>query len=157
MTQLSRARMVRNGLMIALFAHYPIRLKNYAALSIGGSLVKIDRVWWIILTAAETKEKKADERPIEDYLGDLIDKYLETYRPILARGKDAGSALWLAETGTPMAECFVREVITETTRATLGVPSIRTCFERRARPRRRFTPETNPISAVRSSITLIMS
>ena len=88
--------MVRDGLMIALLAHYPIRLKNYAALSMGRSLVKIDKVWWIILTAAETKEKRADERPIEEYLGDLIDKYIKTYRPILARGKDPGSALWLA-------------------------------------------------------------
>ena len=120
--KLTRARMVRNGLMIALLAHYPIRLKNYAALSIGRSIVKIDKVWWIILTAAETKEKRADERPIEDYLGDLIDKYLETYRPILARGKEAGSALWLAMDGKAMAECSVREVITGTTRSTLGVP-----------------------------------
>ncbi len=120
--QLTKARMVRDGLMIALLAHYPIRLKNYAALSIGRSLVKIDKVWWIILTAAETKEKKADERPIEGYLGDLIDNYIKTHRPILARGKDPGSALWLAMDGKPMAECYVREVITETSRTTLGVP-----------------------------------
>lgn len=120
--QLTKARMVRDGLMIALLAHYPIRIKNYAALSIGRSLVKIDKVWWIILTAAETKEKKTDERPIEDYLGDMIDKYIKIYRPILARGKDPGSALWLARDGQPMAQCSVGETITETTRATLGVP-----------------------------------
>ena len=88
----------------------------------GRSLVKIDKAWWIKLTAAETKEKRADERPIEEYLGDLIDKYIKMYRPILARGKDPGSALWLAMDGKPMAECYVREVITETTRAALGVP-----------------------------------
>jgi integrase len=122
MSKLSRARIVRNGLMIALLAHYPIRLRNFAALSIGSSLLKIDKVWWIMLTAAETKEKKADERPIEDYLGYLIDKYLETYRPVLSRGKAPGSALWLAMDGKPMAECYVGEVITETTRATLGAP-----------------------------------
>lgn len=122
LTKLTRARMVRNGLMIALLAPYPIRIKNYAALEIGRNLVKIDKIWWIILTAAETKEKRADERPIEDYLGDLIDKYLEAYRPILSRGKNTGSALWLAETGAAMAECSVREAITETTRSTLGVP-----------------------------------
>jgi site-specific recombinase XerD len=120
--RLTRARMVRDGLMIALLAHYPIRLKNYAALSIGRSLIKVDKVWWIKLTAAETKEKKPDERPIEEYLGDLVDKYIKTYRPILAREKDPGSALWLAMDGKPMAECYAREVITETTRATLGVP-----------------------------------
>jgi hypothetical protein len=74
--QLTRARFVRNGLMIALLAHYLIRLKNFAALEIGRSILKIDNVWWIILSASETKEKRADERPIEDYLGDAIDKYL---------------------------------------------------------------------------------
>jgi integrase len=122
MPKLTRARTFRNGLMIALLAHYPIRIKNYAALAIGRSLIKIDKVWWIILTAAETKEKRADERPIEDYLGDMIDKYIETYRPILARGKDVGPALWLAETGEPMAERSAREAIIETARLTLGVP-----------------------------------
>lgn len=122
MTKLTRARLFRNGLMIALLAHYPIRIKNYAALSIGQSLVKIDKVWWIILKPTETKEQKTDERPIEDYLGDLIDKYKAKYRPILARRKEQDSALWLAMDGKPMAECYVREVITETTRATLGIP-----------------------------------
>ena len=119
--RLTRARMVRNGLMLILLAHYPIRLKNFAALEIGRSLVKVDTVWWIILSASETKEKRADERPIEDYVGKAIDKYLHTHRPILARGKDAGSALWLAIEGEAMAECSVREAITETARATLGV------------------------------------
>jgi site-specific recombinase XerD len=114
--------MVRNGLMLILLADRPIRLKNFAGLEIGRSLVKVDKVWWIILSASETKEKRADERPIEDYIGAAIDRYLHTYRPILARGKDAGSALWLSIEGEAMAECSVREVITETARATLGVP-----------------------------------
>ncbi len=120
--KLTRARLVRNGLMLVLLALYPIRLKNFAALAIGRSIVKIDGVWWIVLTAAETKGKRPDEREIEDYVGEAIDKYIETYRPILGRGKEPGSALWLAMTGDPMSECYVREVITETTLSTLGVP-----------------------------------
>jgi hypothetical protein len=35
--KLTRARMFRNGLMIALLAYCPIRLKNFAALEIGRS------------------------------------------------------------------------------------------------------------------------
>jgi integrase len=120
--RLTRARMVRNGLMLILLADRPIRLKNFAALEIGRSLVKVDKVWWIILSASETKEKRADERPIEDYVGAAIDKYLQTCRPILARGKNVGPALWLSIEGEAMAEYSVREVITETARATLGVP-----------------------------------
>jgi hypothetical protein len=34
-TKLARARMVRNGLMVALLACCPVRLKNFAALEIG--------------------------------------------------------------------------------------------------------------------------
>jgi hypothetical protein len=55
--------------------------------------------WWIKLTAAKTKEKRAGERPIEDYLGIRSTKYIESYRPILARGKDPASGLWLAMDG----------------------------------------------------------
>jgi len=113
--------MVRNGLMLALLAQCPIRLKNFAALEIGRSIVKIDDTWWILLMASETKEKRADERPIEDDIGAAIDKYLKFYRPILARGRDSTNALWLAINGEAMAQCSVGEVITETTRSTLGI------------------------------------
>lgn len=122
LTKLTRARMVRNGLMQALEAACPIRRKNFAALEIGRSIIKQDSAWWIILTAAETKEKRADERPIEDYIGKAIDKYLQIYRPILGRCKSTSNALWLAETGKAMSEPYVGEVITETARLTLGVP-----------------------------------
>ena len=57
--KLTRARLVRNGLMLALLALYPIRLKNFAALEIGRSIVKVDGVWWIVLSASETKGKRA--------------------------------------------------------------------------------------------------
>jgi site-specific recombinase XerD len=119
--KLTRARMVRNGLMLTLLAQCPIRLKNFAALKIGGSIVKIDNTWWILLTASETKEKRVDERPIDHDIGDAIDNYLKFYRPILARGGDDTNALWLAINGEAMAQCSVAEVIAETTRSTIGV------------------------------------
>jgi hypothetical protein len=43
--KLTRARMVRNGRMLAVLAQCPIRLKNFAALEIGRSIVKIDDTW----------------------------------------------------------------------------------------------------------------
>jgi len=119
--KLTRARLVRNGLMLVLLAQYPIRLKNFAALELGRSIVKIGETWWILLTAAETKEKRADERPIEDEIGEALDKYLKVYRPILCRGTANTNALWLGIDGTAMAEYSIREMITETTRSVLGV------------------------------------
>ena len=121
-TKLNRARMVRNGLMQAFLAAHPMRRKNFASLEIGRSIVKQNGTWWILLTAAETKEKRADERPIDDYIGKEIDKYLQTYRPILGRGKSVTNALWLAETGEAIKESYIGELITETALLTLGVP-----------------------------------
>jgi integrase len=118
---LTRARMFRNGLMIALLAYCPIRRKNFAALEIGRSFVNIDGIWWIVLTAAETKEKREDERPVPEELTDSIERYLEIYRPILTRSKTGSNALWMARDGKPMSCASVAETITETTRMAVGV------------------------------------
>ena len=119
--KLTRARMFRNGLMVALLAYCPIRLKNYAALEIGRSFVNVDGIWWILLTAAETKEKRPDERPAPEELTPFIERYLDTYRPILARGNTEQDALWLAMDGKPMSYASMGELITETTRMSVGV------------------------------------
>jgi len=75
LTKLARACRIRNGLMVALLAFCPIRRKNFAALEIGRSFVKIRGQWWIVLSATETKEKRADERPINELLTSIIDRY----------------------------------------------------------------------------------
>jgi site-specific recombinase XerD len=119
--KLSQARMFRNGLMIALLAYCPIRLKNFAALEMGKSFVNDDGTWWIVLTAAETKEKREDERPVPEELTASIERYLQIYRPVLARGTAETDALWLAMDGKPMSYASMGELITETTRMTIGV------------------------------------
>jgi site-specific recombinase XerD len=119
--KLTRARMFRNGLMVALLAYCPIRLKNYGALEIGRSFVNVDGTWWIVLTAAETKEKREDERPVPEELTDSIERFLKIHRPVLARGKAGTNALWLAMDGKPMSYASMAELIPETTRMTIGV------------------------------------
>jgi site-specific recombinase XerD len=119
--KLTRARMVRNGLMVAILGYCPIRLKNFADLEIGRSFVNVNGTWWIVLNAAETKEKRPDERPIPEDLTSWIEKYLTVYRPMLARGKAETNALWLAVDGKPMSYASLAELIPETTRMTVGV------------------------------------
>jgi site-specific recombinase XerD len=119
--KLTRARLFRNGLMITLLARCPIRLKNFAALEIGRSFLNVDGTWWIVLTAAETKEKREDERPVPEEFTNSVERYLKFYRPILARGHDAGSALWVAINGKPMSYASMGELITEITKMTLGI------------------------------------
>ena len=119
---LARARQFRNGLMVALQALHPIRLKNFAALEIGRSFKKVNDSWWIVLSASETKEKRADERPVDTGLALWIDRYLKIHRPVLARTDDAPTALWLSSNdGGAMSYSGVERVISATTLATVGI------------------------------------
>ena len=78
---LERALLVRNGLMVALLAPCPIRLKNFAALELGSTFVKIEGAWWVVLR--KTKSGRPDDRPVPTFLAGFIDRYLDVYRPIL--------------------------------------------------------------------------
>jgi integrase len=120
-TKLARAYRVRNGLMVALLAFCPIRRKNFAALEIGRSFVKIRGKWWIVLAASETKEKRADERPVDELLTSVIDRYIGEYRPVLTRD-DPIAALWpSANDGAPITAKAAARVISKTTLSRVGV------------------------------------
>jgi len=122
LTQLARATQVRNGLMVALLALCPIRRKNFASLEIGRSFQKVRGKWWILLSASETKENRPDERPVDELLTPVIDRYLDQHRRVLARTHNQPSALWLSSSnGMPMMGASVRGVISATTLATVGV------------------------------------
>ena len=85
--------------------------------------MKIREKWWIVLSASETKEKRADERPINELLTPVIDRYVGQHRPVLARSDTAASALWLsANDGAPLTDKQVGRVIRRTTLSSVGVP-----------------------------------
>jgi hypothetical protein len=54
-TPMRRAQGVRNGLMIALLALHPLRIKNFATLGIGQSIQKIGGHWWLIIEFKQTR------------------------------------------------------------------------------------------------------
>ena len=134
-SRLKRAMLMRNGLMVALLALCPIRLRNFASLTIGQTFVSRDREWWIVLE--DTKSQRPDHRPVDHLLASYIDAYLSAYRPVLiahsphrvdsalepatALGMEEVCALWLGRHGRPLTYNAVERLITETTRMTLGV------------------------------------
>jgi site-specific recombinase XerD len=122
LSEIARARQVRNGLMVALLALCPIRRKNFTGLEIGRSFQKVRGKWWILLSASETKENRPDERPVDELLTPVIDRYLDQHRRVLARTNNPPSALWLScSNGMAMTGGNVRGVISATTLATVGV------------------------------------
>jgi site-specific recombinase XerD len=121
-TALARARQFRNGLMIALLAFHPVRLKNFAALEIGRTFMMVKNKWWIVLAASDTKEGRPDERHMDDCLTSWIERYLTVHRPVLARDADAPAALWLSSNdGSAMTYNAVEKVISMTTKETVGI------------------------------------
>jgi integrase len=122
MSSLERARQHRNGLMVAMLAYHPIRLKNFAALEIGRSFVKIKGRWWIVLSAAETKEGRPDERPVDSAILPALESYLTVHRAILAREGNQSNGLWLSSRdGKAMSYSAVEITISQTTLMTVGV------------------------------------
>lgn len=118
---LARALQFRDGLMIAVLATSPVRLKNLAALALGCSFRQIKDSWWIVLDAQETKEKRPDERPIPSYLNRWIELYLARYRPMLAGAKPSTPMLWLSRTGPALSYASTQRAIGQATLATMGI------------------------------------
>jgi integrase len=118
---LSRARGVRNGLMIALLALCPIRLKNFAALEIGHTFREVQGRWWIALPSVSTKSRRPDERCVPELLNPHIDIYLRQSRPVLLRSRST-NALWISpDTGGPMTKNNLSTLISRITLEATGV------------------------------------
>jgi integrase len=115
---LKRAHNYRNGLMIALLALCPIRLKNLANLTLEMNFLKIGEHWLISLSADETKENRADRRPIPHFLSGYIERYIAYYRPVFGY---QGLEFWVGRYGKPLGYSAVERWVTETTRVTLGI------------------------------------
>jgi len=117
LTNLARARLMRNGLMISLLARCPSVGKFRRA-----AYRKADSpdrgYWWIVLEAAETKSGRPDERPVPEILTPHIDRWLEFWRPLFLEPADA---FWSSTKGGSLAYTYVGQLITETTLGELGV------------------------------------
>jgi integrase len=118
----ARATGIRNGLLIVLLALHPIRMKNFAGLTIGESFININGRWWIRVTADETKSNRVDQRQVPEFITALVDQYLDTYRTVLNRGNTDERALWISSTtGKRITAKNLGTLISKLTLETIGV------------------------------------
>jgi site-specific recombinase XerD len=120
-----RAVAYRDGLMIALLAHRPIRMRNLAALTLGRHLVEEGHMWWLVIRAEETKTGRPYEAPFPEVLLPNWQRYLDTHRPVLLRGERGcmpapTDAVWVSEVGTQLVIGALARRITQHTRAAFG-------------------------------------
>jgi integrase/recombinase XerD len=127
-TVCARALAHRDGLILALLAARPLRLRNLAGLALDRTLVSRGTQWWIEIPAGETKTKKQPiELPWPAALVGHLETYLAQHRGVLAglrRGstEPLGGALWLSKKGMPMDRSTMYACVTARTRNVLGRP-----------------------------------
>jgi integrase len=121
-TAFARAVGVRNGLLIALLALHPIRVKNFAALTISSTIINIGGRWWLHVPSDDTKSRRVDERQVPAFITDVVNRYVATHRPVLCRGVAEQLALWVSSTtGRRLTTKNLGTLISKITREAIGV------------------------------------
>jgi integrase len=115
------ATLHRDGLLIALLALRPLRLRNLAGLELGRTLHQTPVGWCITIPAEETKTHRKIEVAWPHDLVAALATYLELHRPVLLHGSTT-RALWIGSSGQALAAHTIRQIIIRRTRAALGVP-----------------------------------
>jgi integrase/recombinase XerD len=115
-----RASRYRDGLLIALLAARPLRLRNLAGLRIGTHLVEHSEGFGLHIPAEEVKTHTPLELPLPADLVAPLRHYLSVYRPVLL-GANEDDHLWINKYGSPMAEQTIYKQVTKLTRAAFGV------------------------------------
>ena len=123
-TPRERAQLYRDGLMIAFLSCHPLRLTNFRLLELGRHLRRADDGWWLEVEAAETKTRQPLEFPVQARLVPLLERYLQIWRPQLARPDQVARsrALWLTEQGRAISDTHAHLRITRHTARAFSRP-----------------------------------
>lgn len=109
-----------DGLRLAMLVAKPIRLQNLTNTRLGVNLVKRGHIYHWCFAARETKTKQAIDASLPDGLTTFIDRWLESYRPILLR-EHRNEALWISLKGEPMGRAAIYERVCLVTEEEVGV------------------------------------
>ncbi len=77
------AQRYQSGLVIALLAARPLRIRNFQAITIGTSLRWDGRRYWLTFNAEDTKTGGAIDEPMPDDLIPYLEAFLRSWRPVL--------------------------------------------------------------------------
>jgi integrase/recombinase XerD len=110
----------RDGLMVALLAHVPLRHKNFAALEIGRDVIKEDGKWSIVIPPEETKTRTYIDFQVPEDLQRQFSTYLAYVRPRMLR-RPGCKTLWVSAKGGALSYSAVGPVLTRNTTKRLGI------------------------------------
>jgi integrase/recombinase XerD len=120
-----RAVHYRDGLMIALMAYRPLRLKNFASVILGVHLMQQTGAWWLQFPACGMKAKRPYEVACPAALVPELEHYLAVHRKVLLAGESGQlspntDALWVSEVGTMLEKGALASRIRKHTKKAFG-------------------------------------
>ena len=110
---------VRDGVIIALLAARPLRIKNFAALRLGHHVQQMPNGYRIDIPAQETKTNRPIETSVPDDLLPALALYLEQYRPVLLNGRK-DDHLWITRDARPVKARSLSTYIGQLTQRLVG-------------------------------------
>ena len=125
LTDLQRALMFRDGLIISLLIRRPFRISNFYTLAIGKTILFDHNTISFTFDGIEMKNHRAFDVPFPAHLMPFIISYIEHYRQVLlttsikAKNQPINS-LWISRDGTALTEGPVRVAIYKRTKAEFG-------------------------------------
>jgi len=118
-TSCFRARLYRDGLIIALLAADPIRLANCTALEIGRTIIKDGTTWSFDIPAEETKAGRRHLAVLPDRSTPRIDRYVQHYRRLFPNAEST-NRFWLNQVGRPLTGYGLYHLVCERTLDAFG-------------------------------------
>lgn len=118
------ASQYRDGLIIALMAARPLRIRNFQDIELHRTLIYHSGSYWLVFGEDETKTGRLVEVEVPRPLTPYLEQYLRLHRHVLLNKRPAGTkptkALWVSRAGQKMEEPAMRENIKRRTKAAFG-------------------------------------
>ena len=120
----------RDGLMIAMLAARPIRIRNLQMMEFGKHLVRSGDIYWLRFASHETKTHMPISLALPKALTEAIDIYATIHRPLLLamhvnaqlplpKG-DGNQGVWISRWGNQMCAPGLHERVTAVTKKRFG-------------------------------------
>jgi integrase len=110
----------RNGLLIAVEALLPLRLRNVTLLELESSLRLIGAAWHICIPGSTTKNGDDIEAILPPEIGAALERHLAIYRSIF-RKPGATKALWLSRNGRALSKVQLCAAFKKAVKAAAGI------------------------------------
>ena len=132
-----RAVLYRDGLIIVFMALAVPRRNTVSLMQLGQHLVRQHDRYRIAWSALEMKENRPHDGRLGSELSELIQRYLDEFRPMLAaesrsRKRDAKAAVWVNKHGGPLSAKGIYKLIVERTGTAFGTPMFPHAFRHSA-------------------------